>query len=282
MNPAIAPAPQQTPMQPQPAPMQGPPQPQPRPNVPNAPIVQTPPPQIRISPIAQEKLKGMYGKAAENAPLLDSLLKLTAVESRARPISNFKNPQTAVNKVDEKNREDPKRNYQLEDINDVVRGRLVYGSMDALKTGITYFKNNLRNSGITVVKTDDYFKHPQDGYEGYHIDIKFPNDLHAEIQFHTENSFAASMATHNIHAQFGDMPPKQLKQKTIETNQKILSMNPAQAGVISKQKEMESAGAQQQAQRMALQMIMAAKQQQTQQQPQGPQTPQMPQGGMQG
>lgn len=284
------------PMQPQPAPMQGPPQPQQRPSVPNAPVVQTPPPslnasgprQLTVSPIAHEKIKDMYGRAADNAPLLDALLKITAIESRARPISNFKNPQTMVNKVDEKNQEDPKRNYQLEDVNDVVRGRLVYGTMDALRKGITDFKQNLKGSGASVVKTEDFFKKPEDGYEGFHIDLRFPNNLHAEVQFHTEQSYSASMATHGIHAQFGDMPPKQLQQKTLETNQKILSMNPAQAKVISQQKEAETAPAQHAAQQAALRMILMAKQQQMQggqpqmQGGQGQQPPQMPQGGMNG
>lgn len=266
--------PMQTPLTPQQGPQQGPPVRQQPVNVPNAPVRQVPPPDIKISPIAQGKLKDMYSKAADYKPLLDSVLKLTALKSRARPITNFKNPQTAVNKVDEKNQEDPSRNYQLQDVNDIVRGRLVYGSMDALRNGITDFKQNLKGSGASVVKTEDFFHHPEDGYEGYHVDVRLPNGLHSEIQFHTEQSYAASMATHNIHDQFGDMPPEQVKKQTQMTNQKVLALNPAEANVISTQKEAEVAPQQARAQQMAAQMILAAKQQGQSQMPQGPQVPQ--------
>jgi hypothetical protein len=70
----------------------------------------------------------VYKKAAVNAPVLAQLLQKVGKRSNAKIVSNFKNPETAVEKVDQKNDEEPGRDYKLQDINDIARGRLIFNS----------------------------------------------------------------------------------------------------------------------------------------------------------
>lgn len=202
----------------------------------------------------KKKLVVVYKKAVLNKPELDAFLNHVATQTGAKPITGLKNPKTAVEKVQTKREESPGRNYSLDKVNDIARGRLVYGTLKQLRNGISVFKRDLGKTDMKIVKTDDFFEHPEDGYEGYHVDVQFPNGQHSEIQFHTINSYAATLVTHPLHenADHEEMS-KADKLKNEDVNSTIKQMNPQSAVAIAQMLEQKNAPATQQAQQMAQQ-----------------------------
>ncbi len=203
------------------------------------------------------KIVVTYRKALQNKPELDHLLLTVANQTGAKPISNLKDPQTALKKVETKNEEDPKRNYKLDDVNDIARGRLVYGTKNEMKQGIKIFEKDIKGTDMKIVKKQDFFDNPEDGYKGYHIDVEFPNGQHSEIQFHTVNSYAATLATHQAHAQFdhGEMP-EDIRKTTVKANDAINKLNPRVAAEVAQMLEQKNAPIQAQSQVAALHTAM--------------------------
>ena len=202
-----------------------------------------------------KKLAIVYKKAFDNKPLLDSILLEVSKATGAKAISNLKDPKTTLKKVGEKQEESPDRHYTLDDVNDVARGRLVYGTLKEMYRGVQALKTDLeRRDQVQVVKTDDFFKHPEDGYTGYHIDLMFPNGQHSEIQLHTVNSYAATLATHPIHARADhEQMTDQDKAKNQAINDRINKLNPNQAAQIALLLDAKNQPAQAKAQLSALQ-----------------------------
>jgi hypothetical protein len=197
------------------------------------------------------ELVKQYRMAAQNKPILDNILGSTAQATGARPITNLKNPETAVKKVFKKNEENPKRDYSLKDVNDYARGRLVYPDTQAMDKGIEVFGDMARKAGAKVTKTTDYFSKPADGSKGFHVDIKFPNGQTSEVQFHTDQSYANALATHPDHAQFGDEKPAQAAARDKKTAGAINDLPNQLAQAISGQIEQQEAPAIQQGQQQA-------------------------------
>jgi hypothetical protein len=202
----------------------------------------------------KKKLVIVYKKAVENKPELDTFLNHVANQTGARTITNLKNPTTAVKKVLTKQQESPGRNYTLDKVNDIARGRLIYNSLKQLRSGIATFKKDLGKTDMKIAKTDDFFDHPEDGYEGYHIDVIFPNGQHSEIQFHTINSYAATLATHPLHenADHEEMT-KADKLKNEDINKQTQQLDPQSAAQVAQMLEQRNAPATQQAQQAAQQ-----------------------------
>ena len=204
--------------------------------------------------MADKKLVITYRKAFENKPELDAFVSHIADTTGAKPISNLKNPKTATEKVKTKQQEDPQRDYKLEDVNDIARARLVYGSLRQLRSGIKTLKKDIGQTDMKITKTDDFFEHPEDGYEGYHVDISFPNGQHSEIQFHTINSYAATLVTHPLHEQADhEEMTKANKLKNEDVNATVKQMNPQTAASIAQMLEQKNAPQTQQAQQAAQQ-----------------------------
>lgn len=203
-----------------------------------------------------QQISQVYQQAAQNKPVLDQLVSTTGQQTGGRMETNFKNPDTLAEKIVTKNAEDPQRNYTPQDVNDVYRARLIYPDKGTLYQGVNLFKQGVQQSGLQVAKETDFFKNPEDGYQGYHIDIKMPNGQHQEVQFHTEKSLAASLATHDFHAEYGDesMPAAAEKQKAA-LNHEIMDMPNPQAKAISDQIEQKNAPQMQEAQTKAAQEI---------------------------
>ena len=202
----------------------------------------------------KKKLVIVYKKAMENKPEFDAFLNHVANQTGARPISNLKNPKTAIEKVKTKNEESPNRNYTLEKVNDIARARLVYGSLKQLKNGIKAFKKDIGKTDMKITKTDDFFEHPEDGYEGYHVDVSFPNGQHSEIQFHTIHSYAATLATHPLHEQADhEEMTKADKMKNEDINDEVKRLNPHDAVAVAQMLEQRNAPMTQQAQQAAQQ-----------------------------
>jgi len=208
------------------------------------------------------KLTIVYRKAFQNKPELDSLLTKVSQATHAKAISNLKNPKTATEKVKTKQEEDPKRNYTIEKVNDIARARLVYGSLNEMRNGIKVFGKDIKGTDMKIAKVDDYFAHPEDGYKGYHVDVSFPNGQHSEIQFHTVNSYAATLVTHPLHekADHEEMTQED-KQKNINANKQIDKLNPNQAAAVAMMLEAKNAPQSQLAQVAALKQAAGGQQQ---------------------
>lgn len=213
--------------------------------------------QVQMTPAEVANLNVVYKKAAQNRPALDGLLNKVGQRSGGRVISNYKNPTTTIAKVQEKQQEDPKRDYTLNDVNDVARGRLVYNSLDAMRKGIGTFKQEAKQSGVVIAKQQDFFNKPEGGYRGYHIDIAFPNGQHSEVQFHTPQSYANAMATHAVHAEYGDNPPDNLEDQTKKTGNLIMKLPNKVSDDISTANEIKNAPMMAQAQQQAQNVINA-------------------------
>lgn len=202
----------------------------------------------------KKKLVVVYKKAAENKPELDAFLTHVANQTGARSITNLKNPKTAIDKVQTKQAESPGRNYTLDKVNDIARGRLVYGTLRQLRNGIATFKRDLGKTDMKIAKTDDFFEHPEDGYEGYHVDVSFPNGQHSEIQFHTINSYAATLVTHPLHEQADhEEMTKAAKLKNEDINNEVKQLDPHSAVAIAQMLEQRNAPMTAQAQQAAQQ-----------------------------
>ena len=193
-----------------------------------------------------------YQKALVNKPVLDSVLNKVGQSTGGRVITNLKNPQTTVDKVQRKNEENPKRNYKIEDVNDVARGRLIYSDMASLQKGVQSFMTDVKTAGAKITKTQDYFTKPNEGYKGYHVDIKFPNGQTSEVQFHTVNTYANTLATHNLHEQYGDETPDKLAMRKEILASQIDKLSPAGAQKLAQPIEQQNAPAIQQAQEAAI------------------------------
>ncbi len=202
-----------------------------------------------------DNLNIVYKKAAQNAPVLGTLLQKVAQRTGAKPISNYKNPITALGKVEEKQEESPSRHYTIQDVNDIARGRLVYNSYDALKKGIESFKASAKQSGLKIAKEQNFFTKPEDGYRGYHVDVSFPNGQHSEVQFHTQQSYANTLATHKSHEMYGDKPPAPVSQENEKIGDQVMQLPNREAAKISQSVEAENAPQMQQAQQMAKAVI---------------------------
>lgn len=201
-----------------------------------------------------QKLIVTYKKAFQNKPELDAFLTHLANQSGARPISNLKNPKTALEKVKTKQQEDPDRNYTLDTVNDIARARLVYGGLHQLRNGVKDIRKDIKQTNMKIAKVDDFFDHPEDGYEGYHIDVVFPNGQHSEIQLHTINSYAATLVTHPLHeeADHEEMTDED-KQKNKDLNDQVKKLKPNEAVAVAQMLEAKNAPLQRQSQIAAIQ-----------------------------
>lgn len=202
----------------------------------------------------KKKLTLVYRKAFQNKPELDAFLLHLANQSGAKPISNLKNPKTAIEKVKTKKEEEPDRHYTLDTVNDIARARLVYGSLREMRAGEKDLKRDIAKTNMKIAKTDDFFAHPEDGYQGYHVDVVFPNGQHSEIQLHTINSYAAALATHALHAEADheEMTPK-ARQENVDMNAQMKKLNPNQAAAVAQMYETKNAPMQRQAAISAIQ-----------------------------
>lgn len=203
-------------------------------------------------------LQDVYKKAAQNAPTLGTLLQRVAERTRGRAISNFKNPQTAATKAEMKNEDTPSRHYTLNDLNDIARGRLVYSSYDAMKKGVDVFKQQANQVGIKVAKEQNFFTKPEEGYRGYHVDVSFPNGQHSEVQFHTPQSYANALATHDVHETFGKDTPAPIEQKTEKIGDQIMQLPNESANKVAADAEQKALPKQQQNQNEAKAFIEQA------------------------
>lgn len=203
-----------------------------------------------------QEIQASYQQAAQNKPVLDNVLGQTAQETGARVETNFKNPDTMAEKIVEKNADQPGRDYTASDVNDVYRGRMIYPDKGTLYQGVERFKNNAQAQGLQIDKESDFFKHPQEGgYQGYHIDVKMPSGQTQEVQFHTEKSLAASLATHDAHADFGDDMPASVEKQVAAQNHQIMDATNPQAKAISDAIEAKNTPGMAEAQAKAAQVI---------------------------
>lgn len=203
-------------------------------------------------------LPQIYRKAITTKPSFDDVLYRVGKRTGARTITNLKNPDTAVQKADRKNYEDPGRDYKLTNLNDVVRGRLVYNSLDAMRKGVDALKDEVKEQGIKAGKPMDYFNHPKGGYRGYHIDLTMPNGQVAEVQLHTLQSYAATMATHATHYEYGDKVPVDVESKKEAVNKQIQQLPNKDAAKVAAIAEQENAPANARAQLKALKTAVFA------------------------
>lgn len=217
-----------------------------------------------------------YKKAAINKTGLDLLLAKVAQRTHAKVITNFKNPDTTVDKVERKNEAKPSRKYGLEDVNDVARGRLVYQSIDALHKGVEALKGMVKRTPLKIAKTEDFFKNPEDGgYRGYHVDLEFPNKQVVEIQLHTPQSYAATLVTHPEHESYGENLPEDVEKSKKNVSDQIMKLPTKEAEKLSAEQEQQTLPAMIQAQLKAGQQIQSP----LEGQPQQPQMPQIPNRG---
>lgn len=217
-----------------------------------------------LSNKGQAELTGQYQKAVQNHQLLSDLLTKVGYQTTSRPITNLKNPDTTIKKVVEK-RVDEDSNYDLNDVGDISRGRLVFADEKALRTGLNTLKSEAKRDGIRVVKEQDMFTNPdseaqKSGYKGYHVDLEMPNGQHVEVQLHTVNSYASAMLTHAIYQSYGDNPPKTAAAESKAVADHVMRMNPQQAKELGRQLEGASAPAAVEAQQKAMQVAMGQNQ----------------------
>lgn len=202
--------------------------------VPNAATGEQVPPEQAIqqgqeltTPEGQGKLADIYQNALNNRPILDNFLDKVGQQTGGNVVSNLKNPDTAVDKTVEKRVTQPDRGYGLNDVNDIVRGRIVYNNPQQIQQGVANLVKQIGqynaanpDAQVKIAKEENFFTHPRDLYQGYHVDLQFPNGQHSEIQFHTWKTYAAALATHPLHEIYGnqDLPPDALAQKQQTTN----------------------------------------------------------------
>lgn len=84
--------------------------------------------------------------------------------------------------------------YQLSDL---IRYTCIV-SEEAIPEILDVFLNGMKQEGFTILKIEDYFRHPKAGthYKGLHVDLMAPCGVRVEIQVHTPASYQAKRKAH--------------------------------------------------------------------------------------
>ena len=125
-----------------------------------------------------------------------------------------------------------------------------------------YLKSAIKKTNIKIGPEDNFFTHAKsDGYQGYHVDLEFPNGQHSEVQFNTPQSYAAVLATHPAHEEFGGQMPPEATQKNESMSKHIMQLPTEQANQLSQQAEQTNMPAIMKGQQAAKGVIQQAQQQ---------------------
>lgn len=172
------------------------------------------------SPQGQQQLAGKQMAARRLQGILDNALKIASHKLQGDSSTRVKEIDTAAKKIGQK-RLEGRRDYSINDLRDMVGGRLVVD-----KDKMPQAKNEIsamERAGLFKIKKEE--KRTVGTYEATHYDVKLPDGTMGEIQIHTKKSEAVSVANHDIRAQFGDKPPK-LLQKVQEKQAEIINKMP--------------------------------------------------------
>jgi len=131
-------------------------------------------------------IRSLYAKAPENASELISFLKEKGFDNASVGI---KSPESIADKI---TRQRAKGREYAANPNDVVRASVIVpDEATAEKT--------LQSFGDKVVKADNYFSHPTNGYRGINTDIRLSDGSLAELQIHTKESLAKAEELHPLY-----------------------------------------------------------------------------------
>lgn len=148
--------------------------------------------------MAAQKLQGM----------LDKALSVAAKRLGGDSSTRVKDIDTAAKKVGQKRIQDGNDKYGIDDLRDLLGGRLVIdkNKIPAAKDEISA----MEKAGLFKIKKAE--ERTVGTYSAFHYDVKLPDGTMGEIQLHSPKSEAVSVANHDIRAQYGDKPPKPLQQ----------------------------------------------------------------------
>lgn len=152
------------------------------------------------SPSSRAKATELYQQISQSYQPFQNYLNEIASEIGARNImenTGIKTMKSMLGKVIDKNAVEGSE-YTLNDVQDGLRATLAVP--DEASVGKVAQRVL---SDFPDAKVEDYFKDPQAGYRGYHINAKLPNGLDFELQVHTPQSLDYKFATMDQYAKYG-------------------------------------------------------------------------------
>lgn len=176
----------------------------------------------------QEKLMAKTLAASKMKDMLDKALALASNAIGATFSSRVKDIDTATKKIGQKRLQG--RDYGIEDLHDLLGGRLIVNSPKDYDSGEEQIRQ-MEKSGIFKIKKQEKVK--TGNYEARHFDVVLPNGTKGEIQLHTKQSEAESLANHQIRAEFGEKPEGIVKALRDKQADIIEDLHPDRAKALS-------------------------------------------------
>lgn len=180
------------------------------------------------SDIDKKELQEKALAADKIKDLLDKALAMAANSIGATFTTRVKNIDTAHRKIAQKRLQG--RDYDVKDLGDMLGGRLIVNSPKDYKNGVEEIKA-MEKQGIFKIKKQENVR--TGSYDAEHFDVVMPNGLRAEIQLHTKQSEAESLANHQIRAEFGEKPEGIVKALRNKQADIIEDLHPDRAKALS-------------------------------------------------
>lgn len=183
----------------------------------------------KVTPdVSKKELMTKAVAANKIKDLLDKALAMAANAIGATFSTRVKNVDTAHRKIAQKRLQG--RDYDVEDLGDMLGGRLIVNSPKDYGKGVDQIKE-MEKQGIFKIKKQENVR--TGSYDAEHFDVVMPNGLRAEIQLHTKLSESESIANHQLRAEYGEEPKGVVKALRNKQAELIDDMHPDRAKALT-------------------------------------------------
>ena len=158
----------------------------------------------------KQELIAKYNKAKRQSLELLRIAKKVKLNPKIQ--IDVKSPTSVINKIYRK-RSEGKPNYSLSDINDFVRGTMVFDTYNEAMTAIEPIKDK-------IIKIEDFIDKPSPlGYRGINLDVKLKDGTQVELQAHTLSTYKTKDVLHILYTD--KIRGKAVPKKTIRESKKL-------------------------------------------------------------
>lgn len=183
----------------------------------------------KVTPdISRRELMTKAVAANKIKDLLDKALAMASNAIGGTFSTRVKNVDTAHRKIAQKRLQG--RDYAVKDLGDMLGGRLIVNGPKDYKKGVEQIKE-MEKQGIFTIKKQEKVR--TGSYDAEHFDVVMPNGLRAELQLHTKQSEAESLANHQIRAEFGEKPEGIVKALRDKQANIVEDLHPDRAKALS-------------------------------------------------
>ena len=184
----------------------------------------------KVSPdVTEEKVMAKRVGASKIKDMMDKALAMAANAIGGTFSSRVKNTDTIQQKVTQK-RLEGRTDYSLDDVNDILGLRLIVNSPKDYPKAEEQVKEMSKQGLFNIKKREDV---KTGTYHAVHFDTRALNGTPMEIQIHTKQSEAESLANHQIRAEYGEKPEGIVKALRDKQADMVKDLHPDRAKALS-------------------------------------------------